>query len=231
MSSIHFGTDGWRAEMGRDFTFRQVRIFAAAYAGYLKKKFTGPIRIIVNYDTRFLSSRYAEEVAKILSLEHIEAFIPERDTPLPAVSYFVSHDNFHGAVNFTAGAKGPVYNGIKILNDRGAPESQKETKKLEKCISSLVHHDFKPQYAKNTQLINQKIRAVYFKYIEGLIDFELIRKSGLNIIVDNLYGSSREYLDYILNIHGLETISIHNFPYSTYGNLIPDCSMASDEVV
>ena len=54
--------------MGRDFTFRQIRLFACAYAEYLKKKFSGNISVIINYDTRFLSSRYAEEVAKILSI-------------------------------------------------------------------------------------------------------------------------------------------------------------------
>ncbi len=144
MSSITFGTDGWRAEMGRDFTFDQVRNFAFAYSDYLKKKFSDDIRILVNFDTRFLSSRFAEEVVKILSLRNIKAFISERDTPVPAISYYITKENFHGAVNFTAGVKSPIFNGIKIL--------------------------------------------------------------------------------YILNSNGIETISIHNFPYSSFGNLISDCS-------
>ena len=70
-------------------------------------------------------------------------------------------------------------------------------------------------------------RNSYLKYIEKIVDFELIRESGLKIIVDNLYGSSRDYLDFILNVNGIDTISIHNFPYSSFGNLIPDCSKES----
>ncbi|MCK4889921.1 MAG: hypothetical protein KAS97_08315, partial [Candidatus Aminicenantes bacterium] len=81
MSSIKFGTDGWCAQMGREFTFKNVRIFAWAYSEYLKTRYKGDIRIIVNFDTRFLSSRYADEVIKVLSLNKIKSFIPERDTP------------------------------------------------------------------------------------------------------------------------------------------------------
>jgi len=228
MSSINFGTDGWRAEMGRDFTFDRVRIFAGAYSDYLKKKIKGEIRVIVNYDTRFLSPRYAEEVVKILSLRNIKAFIPERDTPIPAISYFVSQQNYHGAVNFTAGVKSPIFNGIKLLNEKGAPELKSETRKIEKLITKRTGiENFKPQYAEINQLNNQRLRNSYLKYLEKTIDFDSIRDSGLKIIVDNLYGSSRDYLDYILNSNGIETISIHNFPYSSFGNLIPNCSRES----
>ncbi len=228
MSSINFGTDGWRAEMGRDFTFDRVRIFAGAYSHYLNKKFKGEIRVIVNFDTRFLSSRYAEEAVKILSLRNIKAFIPERDTPIPAISYFVSQQNFHGALNFTAGVKSPIFNGIKILNDKGAPELKSETRKIEKIINERTgKENFKPQYAEINQLNNRRLRNSYLKYLEKTVDFDSIRVSGLKVIVDNLYGSSRDYLDYILNSKGIKTISIHNFPYSSFGNLKPDSTRES----
>lgn len=228
MSSIKFGTDGWCAQMGRAFTFKNVRIFAGAYSEYLKTRYKGDIRIIVNFDTRFLSSRYADEVIKVLSLNKIQSFIPERDTPIPAVSFSVTKQSFNGAVNFTGGIKGPIFNGIKILNHRGAPELASETLKIEKIIGKLPESfSFKPQYTNNNYVNHITLRNSYLKYIEKIIDFELIRKSGLKIIVDNLYGSSRDYLDFILNVNGIETISIHNFPYSSFGNLIPDCSKKS----
>jgi len=228
MSSIKFGTDGWCARMGRNFTFNNVRIFARAYSEYLKSRYKGDIRIIVNFDTRFLSSRYADEVINVLSLNKIQSFIPERDTPIPAISFAVSKQDFNGAVNFTGGIKGPIFNGIKILNEKGAPELPSETKKIEKIIGKLPESiSFKPQYTNTNYVKHIVLRNSYLKYIEKIIDFELIRKSGLKIIVDNLYGSSRDYLDFILNANGIETISIHNFPYSSFGNLIPDCSKKS----
>ncbi len=214
--------------MGRDFTFKNVRIFARAYSEYLKTRYKGDIRIIVNFDTRFLSSRYADEVIKVLSLNKIHSFIPERDTPIPAISFFVSKQRFNGAVNFTAGIKGPIFNGIKILNEKGAPELTSETKKIERIIKKLPESfSFKPQYTKTDYVNYINPRNPYLKYIEKIVDFELLRESGIKVIVDNLYGSSHDYLDFILNANGVDTISIHNFPYSSFGNLIPDCSKES----
>lgn len=228
MSSINFGTDGWCAEMGRDFTFENVRIFARAYSDYLKNRFKGDIRIIVNFDTRFLSSRFAEEVVKVLSLNKIQSFLPERDTPTPAISLFVSKQGFKGAVNFTGGEKGPIYNGVKILNEKGAPFLPSETKKIEDIISELSgSFNFKPQYTKINHMDFMKIRTAYFKYLEKTVNFEVIRQSGLKIIIDNLYGSSRDYLDFIINMNGLETISIHNFQNFSFGGLSPACGRES----
>lgn len=228
MSSINFGTDGWCAEMGRDFTFENVRIFAQAYSDYLKSRLKEDLRIIVNFDTRFLSSRYAEEVVKILSLNKIQSFIPERDTPIPAISLFISKQGFNGAVNVTGGKKGPIYNGVKILNEKGAPFLPSETKKIENIISgSSGSFNFKPQYTKINQVNFTKIRTTYFKYLEKIVNFEVIRQSGLKIVIDNLYGSSRDYLDYIINMNGLETISIHNFANSSFGGLSQDCGRES----
>ncbi|MCK4888896.1 MAG: hypothetical protein KAS97_03135, partial [Candidatus Aminicenantes bacterium] len=195
---------------------------------YLKSRYKGDIRIIVNFDTRFLSSRYADEVIKVLSLNKIKSFIPERDTPIPAISFFVSKQMFNGAVNFTGGIKGPIFNGIKILNEKGAPELHSETEKIERIIrNSPELFSFKPQYTQTSYVNYINPRNSYLKYIEKIVEFELIRESGLKIIVDNLYGSSRDYLDFILNVNGIDTISIHNFPYSSFGNLIPDCSKES----
>jgi phosphomannomutase len=53
---IRFGTNGWRAIMGEDFTFHNVRLCVQAIANVLRRKYeNGPITVIVNYDTRFLS--------------------------------------------------------------------------------------------------------------------------------------------------------------------------------
>ena len=61
---IKFGTNGWRAIMGEEFTFQNVRIVSQAIANYLQKRFPStPISVIVNYDTRFLSERFALEAA------------------------------------------------------------------------------------------------------------------------------------------------------------------------
>jgi len=61
---IKFGTSGWRGIMGEEFTFQNVRIVVQAIANYLKRKFSdNRLTVIINYDTRFLSERFALEAA------------------------------------------------------------------------------------------------------------------------------------------------------------------------
>ena len=64
-SKIKFGTDGWRGLIAEDFTFENVRIVAQACADYFNKEFKTPRRIIVGYDTRFISDKFAQAVAEV----------------------------------------------------------------------------------------------------------------------------------------------------------------------
>ncbi|HPN17751.1 MAG TPA: hypothetical protein PLQ86_10390, partial [Candidatus Aminicenantes bacterium] len=77
---ISFGTSGWRAVMGEEFTFQNVRLVVQALANLLRAKYAGAdVSVLVNYDTRFLSERFAVEAARILSHNKIQVFLSERD--------------------------------------------------------------------------------------------------------------------------------------------------------
>lgn len=229
MSLIKFGTDGWRAKMGGDFSFHNVRLFAHGYAEYLRKIWGNRrLNIIVNYDTRLLSEKFAKETARVLSKHNIVSHLCVRDTPLAAVSLGITHYKFQGAVNFTASFNEPIYNGIKLLNSKGCPALPSETVRIENEID-IKEKDYKyiPCYPDESNIRKIDLREFYIKYIEERIDFAKIKSSGLKIIVDNLYGTSRDYMDTILNDNGIEIESIHNLPYSAYGDIIPYCNKSN----
>jgi phosphoglucomutase len=227
MSVIKFGTDGWRAKMGGDFSFRNVRIFSQAYANYLKRKYKDDDNspsVVVNYDTRFLSEEFAFEAAKIFSLNGIRTFMPERDTPLAPISLAIISNKCQGGVNFTASFNKPVYNGIKVFTGNGSPALPGETAAIEKEAREIAgDYCFKPQYSDNSLISHLDVKTPYIEYVEELVDFKLIKDSGVRVIVDNLYGTSREYLDYILAENDIDTVSIHNYPYSAFGGVISSC--------
>jgi len=212
--------------MGRDFSFRNVRIFAQAYVNFLKQKYEGKeLSLIVNYDTRFLSKQFALETSKIFSIHGVKTLIPSRDAPLAAISLAIIKDKFSGGVNFTASFNKPIYNGIKVFNHKGAPALPSETLLIEKEANQIYKNfTFKPQYADNELIENIDVRGLYIKYIEDIVNFDLIKDSGIVIVVDNLYGASREYLDYVLDKNNIDIMSIHNFPYSSVGAVIPSCN-------
>jgi phosphoglucomutase len=232
MTVIKFGTDGWRAKMGEEFTFENVRIFAYAYSNYLKKKPRNKAKknpcVIVNYDTRFLSEEFAREAAKIFSLSGIKTRMPERDAPLAPISLAVVRNKCCGGINFTASFNKPIYNGIKVFTHKGIPALPAETDLIEQEVEKIAENFcFKPQYSNKDFITTIDVKTPYIEYIEKLIDFDLIKRSGIKVVVDNLYGTSREYLDYILNEHEVDILSIHNFPYAAFGGVISSCDKDS----
>src|SRR5258708_25174039 len=84
---IKFGTSGWRGIIGEDFTFENVRIAMQGIANYLKKSGQKGSGIVVAYDTRFLSEKFASEAAKIFDFNGIHAYLCNRDLPTPCASF------------------------------------------------------------------------------------------------------------------------------------------------
>src|SRR5262249_28988940 len=84
---IKFGTSGWRGIIGEDFTFENVRIASQGIANFLRKTSQRGSGVIVGYDTRFLSEKFASEAAKIFAFNDIKAFLCTRDVPTPCVSF------------------------------------------------------------------------------------------------------------------------------------------------
>lgn len=223
---IKFGTSGWRAIMGEEFTFQNVRIVVQAIANYLRKKFEGKkISVVVNYDTRFLSERFAFEAAKILSHNKIHVFLTDRDAPSQAQAYQVIERKAQGGINFTASFNPPEYNGLKFNTDTGAPALPEETDKIEEEARLLgKSYSFCALYPKSEFIEKIDFQQGYLSFIQNKIDFELIRKSKIKVAVDLLYGTSREYLDEILEENQIPVEEIHGYIDPYFGGIAPSCT-------
>lgn len=223
---IKFGTSGWRGIMGEEFTFQNVRVVVQAVANFLKEKFSGePISIIVNYDTRFLSERFASEAAKVLSHNQIHVLLAERDAPSQAQAYQIIKRGLQGGINFTASFNPPEYNGLKYNTSTGAPALPEETEKIEAKIQSLLHESaFCPYYPKPDFIKKIDLQADYLAFIQDKIDFDSIRRSKIKIAVDLLYGTSREYLDEILEENHIPVEEIHGYIDPYFGGITPSCT-------
>src|SRR3989339_927424 len=103
-AKIKFGTSGWRGIISDDFTFQNVSKVAQAIARYVKEKEKQTVKngVIVGYDTRFLSEKFAATVAGVLSANGIKALLTDRDTPTPVISYEIIKRKLAGGVNITA---------------------------------------------------------------------------------------------------------------------------------
>ena len=80
---IRFGTDGWRAIIADTFTFSNLRLVAQAVADTVHETHEGSDKpeVVIGYDTRFLSDRFAAEVARVMAGNGIVAWLSRADAP------------------------------------------------------------------------------------------------------------------------------------------------------
>jgi len=212
--------------MGKEFTFSNVRIVVQAIANYLKKKFPGQnISVVVNCDTRFLSERFALEAARILSHNHIHTYLADRDAPSQAQALQIIKRKAQAGINFTASFNPPQYNGLKFNTETGAPALPHETDEVEKEIQGLHStYTFIPSYPRQEFIERINLQQDYLAFVQEKIDFAAIRRSGLRVAVDLLYGTSREYLDEILAENDIPLEAIHGFIDPYFGGVTPSCT-------
>jgi phosphoglucomutase len=222
---IKFGTSGWRGVIGEDFTFEHVRVACQGIANYLKKSNAPGDGVIVGYDTRFLSEKFASEAAKILAFNGIQAYLCNRDVPTPGVSFEIIRRRTKGAINFTASHNPPEYNGLKFSTSNGAPALPEVTRQIEQEINALEATKERIDVYDKPELVEMiEPKERYLADIRSKIDSDVIRKSGLRIAVDALYGTARDYLDYFLLETGIAIKIIHNYRDPYFGGYSPECS-------
>src|ERR1035437_2067580 len=122
--TIHFGTDGWRAVISDTFTFTNLRMLSQAIAVAVAseswdKSVKGgqapdPKKFVVGFHTRFLSDRYAGDVARVLAANGFTVYLSQSDAPTPAISYAVKNLHAIAGVMITASHNAPRYNGLKL---------------------------------------------------------------------------------------------------------------------
>jgi phosphomannomutase len=116
--SIAFGTDGWRAVIGEEFTFESVARVADAIGvaarGLLPPTGVDPNTLLVGYDRRFLSREFAGTVAESLREAGFRVILSDQPTPSQTISFACRNRGVLGGVVVTASHNPARYNGLKF---------------------------------------------------------------------------------------------------------------------
>ena len=221
---VHFGTSGWRGVIGREITFRKVRIVTQAVLDTLRSR--GPIEgpFLIGYDTRMLSEKFALTAARILTSDGALVETVSRDCPSPVLADAVRRRGAVAGLMFTGSHNAPEYNGLKIYTKDGNLAPSDFTAPIEVRYGEL-EKDWDDIFLPDNRLQTEHDpKPAYLEQLQGLIDWDAIRRSGLRLAVDPLYGSTREYLDHILLENSLDASIIHNTRDPFFGGYAPNCS-------
>ncbi len=138
MSEIRFGTDGWRGVIAEDFTDENVRKVATAIARYVVRNERGENGVLVGYDNRFGSERFARVAAEAVSAAGIPVWLADESSPTPAISLLVRQRGAAGGIVITASHNPYRWNGIKFKATYGSSALPSIVAQIEKELDVVL---------------------------------------------------------------------------------------------
>lgn len=228
---IKFGTGGWRAIIGDDFTKENIRLLAQAMVNKMKNEGNTEPGIVMGYDRRFLSKEAMQWSAEVFAAAHIKTYLINKSSPTPLVMFYVMKHEFPYGMMITASHNPAIYNGIKVFTAGGRDADEIQTKDIEDYIADITPADVasmdyetgvKEGYINEIYPLNE-----YLDNILASVDVEAIRNAGLKVALDPMYGVSETSLKTILMTTRCEVITIHDRHDTLFGGKLPAPSAAT----
>ncbi|MGN0030547.1 MAG: phosphoglucomutase/phosphomannomutase family protein [Candidatus Gastranaerophilaceae bacterium] len=215
MTNIKFGTDGWRAIVGKDFNKENVEIVTNAIGKYVFDNYGIYKTIIIGYDPRNMAREFSLQCAEILSDSGFKVLYSDKVIPTPVLAFNAKHLDAC-AIMFTASHNPPEYLGIKFIPDYAGPATSEITDEI------VSNFGKKPIGCVKGKLIVTDFSNAYFKHIKNIIDFTKIKDLKKHIIFDGLYAASIGYFDKLLSDKGIEYDSVHMYHDINFGGGMPE---------
>ncbi|MCC6799361.1 MAG: phosphoglucomutase/phosphomannomutase family protein [Anaerolineae bacterium] len=228
--TIRFGTDGWRAVIAETFTFANLRLVAQAVADFINNELkpNGPPEVVVGFDTRFLSDRFAIETARVLAANGIITWLSRTDAPTPAISYNILHKKAVAGVVITASHNPPRYSGFKLKAAYGGSALPAQCARVEEYLDGLQRAARGPNLMDYERALEEGLirrfnpTNAYYEHLESLVDIDKISEAELRIVADPMHGSGRTAIRAILSRTRCNVTEIRGEMNPGFGGIHPE---------
>lgn len=218
---IRFGTDGWRAVIAREYTFSNVERVAQAYADYLlQEQSAGDRLVVVGFDRRFLSQRFAQCAAEVLAGNGFHIALFPDAVPTPLISWAVKELAATGGVVITASHNPAIFNGFKIKAPWGGSASPETTAIVEHLVDANPPKR-SPLPLEGQELLPRAI-ASYKQQIASYIDLDRLRAATATVVVDPMHGSGGTWVESFLKGGELKVKTIRSTYDPLFGGVNPE---------
>lgn len=219
-AKIKFGTSGWRAIVADEFTLHNVRRAVRGIGRYVAKQDPERAQVIVARDPRFLGETFVATAAEVLQHHGVTPVVVKEIAPTPAISFAITQRKANGAINFTASHNPSEYNGIKFNSADGAPALPEVTKSIEAEVEAGDREG--DGNAKSCERLHADIRAGYLARLKEIVDLGAIKRAGLRVVFDPLWGAGRGYSDVLLTEAGIPVATVHDVRDVLFGGHAPE---------
>lgn len=225
MNDIKFGTGGWRARIGEEFTQENVERVARAIAVMVVREGKTGKPIVIGYDNRFLSEEAAVWVAEVLNSFGIKIIYINTPVPTPLVMHYVKHHNLYYGIEITASHNPYNYNGIKLFVEEGRDAPVEITQKVEDWIKKNPTMMLKLSFAEGIKSGSiEVISNPWADFVRSILlplDIGKVRSKGFSVLVDPMHGSGLVPLQMVLNSLWCQVDVINGNKDAYFGGRVP----------
>ena len=201
-TKILFGTDGWRAKIGDEFTFENVRRLAEGVARVVEEDGTTAKSVVIAYDRRFGSEEFAIAAAEILLAHGIPVAYSRTDVPTQMASYEVVMRGAAMGIVITASHNPWMDNGFKVKSPTGAAAGPDLLKRIEAHVASTRGPEIVGRPFADAEAAGMVERydpyPGYKKFVERNLDLKAIAAQKMRILVDPVYGAGAGWIGQLL---------------------------------
>lgn len=228
---IKFGTDGWRGIIADQFTFEGVRIVTQGVSNYLHKKVGNNRKpcVVLGYDTRFLSGRFAEAAVEVFELNGVRTYFSDRIISTPILSYAVVEKKADLGIMITASHNPYYYNGYKIKGPFGGSATMDIVREVEKEVGEVLRNTSKykeflyPVSKNNIGIEKVDFLSSYRENILGQIDKDIIKGFNFSLLIEPMYGAAQSIFKNILETFNPANLTeIHSILNPAFGGINPE---------
>ena len=228
---IQFGTGGWRAFIGEEFTKDNVRLVAQALSNIMINEQAQEKGFVIGYDRRFLSDKAGKWFAEVVAANGIKVSFIDRFVPTPIVMFQAKEMGCIYSACITASHNPADYNGVKVFIEGGRDADEIITQKIEQQIVHLTQQDvisvdFEEALNDGCIEIINPMNA-FVDSIVNFIDMEAIKKANLRVLIDPMFGVAKNALQTVLISARCDVDVINDGENPSFGGLMPSPNAAT----
>jgi phosphomannomutase len=225
-TKIVFGTDGWRARVGDEYTFEAVRRCAEGVAAYVVDRGEQAKGVVIAYDRRFGSEFFAQAAAEVLLARDIHVAFGAHALPTQMTSYEVVRRKSAAGIMITASHNPWMDNGFKVKSPEGSAAGPEILKTLETTIAknggtAIERRPFAD--AEAAGLVDRfDPYDGYEQYVRRTLDLDALKAADMHVLVEPMWGAGSGWIPRLLAGGKIRITEIHQERNPFFGGVNPE---------
>src|SRR5277367_5568297 len=178
--------------------------------------------VLVGYDTRFGSERFARAAAETVSAAGIPVWLAAEAAPTPALSLLVKLRGAAGGIQITASHNPFQWNGVKFKASYGSSASPAIVAQIEAELAKVLHDGVPPLPTRKDLIGSLDVRTPYLETLAGLVDWDRLRAAKFRLLIDPMHGAGRGLLRDLFRRNGIECEEIRGTRDPLFGGVNPE---------